>query len=363
MRNKAVIPLIGLTTLLCTGFLSAQEPSTEEASPSSLDSTYQELLDKVSTEIGNLHEEVNDTGSDNRENIRGTVLSADIVTFSDIPEEVDRQIATQQEAIRRLIEAVASDYETTSNTGTISVSQEGIDYEDLPKQLTDQMEEIQQAGEANNRTIMTVYFTLNIFKDVNNQLIQQALDAENPRDQLRLYSLQAALVYELGKITVDILREVELEGTETLERIKNENQARITSRLADVNTRIQDMQKQVSDGVLDAATANTTEQALGRLIDANQVILSEWDNLVEEASSQGSFMQQLPSFVVKVENQMQLARLQLETLRDVGIVAVALDTTAALEGIALTYSEMPILALDRETVMQLLGVASPEYER
>lgn len=359
MRNRPLIFLLTITAFCIAGLSYSQEPGDSEL-PGPLDDKYQDLLEKVQTEINSLHEEVNDTDSDSRENIRGTVLSTNLVTFSDIPGELDRQIAGQQEAIASLIESVARDYETTNSTGIISVDQDGLAYDDLPGEVKDEIDQMQEAGSSNNRTIMTVFFTMKLFSDVNNQLIEQALAATSPRDQLRLYSLQAALVYELGKIAIDVLNEVDLEGTETLERIRNENQARVSNRIADANSQIQMVKTKVNEGLLDAEIGDSTERNLMLLTQSNQAIMLQWDSLVEDALDQVSFMDRLPELITRVEIKMELSRLQLETLRDVGVIAVALDSMAALEGIALTYSDMPILDLDRAKVMELLGLASLE---
>lgn len=191
-------------------------------------------------------------------------------------------------------------------------------------------------------------------------LITQAQSAENPRDQMVLYTQQFALVYELGKIVIGLLEEVTLEGTETLDRIKNENQARVTSRLANVNKNIQDIQDQVNRGLLDPTTGSATERALANLINANQEILTQWDTLLDAANAQNEFLSELPTYVAKVRTKMEVARLSLETLRDTQSLLLVMDSVNALEGIALNYSEMPILPLDRETIHQLLGIASPD---
>lgn len=157
MSSSISLAQLFLATILLSPICSviAQQPNSD-IEQNQLDETFLELRKKVETEVMNLHREANNTGSGNRNNVTGTVISADVITFNDIPPEVNRRIESQQLAIQRLIEAVARSHETTNSTVAIGVSEQGIE---IPRELLEQMEQIEEAGAANNRTIMTVYFT------------------------------------------------------------------------------------------------------------------------------------------------------------------------------------------------------------
>ncbi len=312
-------------------------------------------LEAVALEqLEELHDLVNSTGSNNENNIEGTVTSAEVLKFNDVPEEVDRKILAMREGIKAIVMQVASDIEETGNAGTVSVTSGGVGYTSLPGEAQRKIMDFVDAKRQNNVSIMSVHLAVQMFADVNEQLMEQAQRAETPAHKRRLYISQAALVFELSNIVYDILDDASLAGLPALQRIRDESKSRVVKRLAEMNSKIREIEGQVDRGQIEEDFGQRSIDKYGEMIRANQQVIDSWDSFLTTAEQQSEWLDGMKEHKFTVGVTRDMAQFQLETLRDVDIVG-NIEPFADLSEMVSTIRDLPLLVLDDDTVLELLG--------
>lgn len=69
--------------------------------------------------------------------------------------------------------------------------------------------------------------------------MRRAEAATTLQDKRKLYITQAAYIYEMADIVLQVLNEIGLDGKPVLEQLKKEHEQRITTRLGEFNTELE----------------------------------------------------------------------------------------------------------------------------
>jgi hypothetical protein len=112
---------------------------------------YQAVLDdtEVAVEQGvkKLHDQVNNSASPDERNVQGFVISSEVVTFKEIPQQVDAEIAQIRNNIKTIILMAATDIEQIGDSGQVKMEQRELRY--LPKDAQDKYPRLMQAKKLN----------------------------------------------------------------------------------------------------------------------------------------------------------------------------------------------------------------------
>lgn len=313
--------------------------------------------------LDELHTVSNTTGSADEKNIKGFVLSTDVLTFKDIPDSVDKQILAIREYLRTLIYTVATDIEASSGqmTGTISVNRDGIQY-DLPENAIEKYRKIMEANEQNNVSVRSVNLAIQLLTSINHDLMREAEAATTQQEKRKLYITQAAYIYEMADIVLNILNEIGLDGKPVLEQLKKEHEQRITTRLGEFNTELERIRQAQAAGKMEEEEVNSYQTLYANLISANQTSLKAWASLMERVNKQENWLNNVKQYSAVIEFKRNAAKHQLDTLRDIIVIDDITSLIGSMDELVTAIRDIELLELDNETVLTLL-FGTPDIEK
>ena len=315
------------------------------------------LTNAADKEVGRIHELAQSTGSASENNVSGTVTSDLALGFVDKPAGFNRQLQTLQSTLQSSLSEAAREIEEEHRTSLLRETDSGAVYASLSGAATARADEIATAVGDNNISVMTVYLAMQLSMNLNNKLIDDALSEKNPVERRKLYMTQAAYVYEFSNIVNRILDDAQLAGLESLQALRNDNQSRISRRLAQINLQRRTLRDDVQSGMMTDQSAGRMEKSYVQIIRVNQEVMAVWNYLLESTVAQQEFFASLPGRAAQVKQKQQLAKFQMDTLRDVLMVGANLDPLERIEDASLLLDQLPLLELDQARVLQLVGGA------
>ncbi|MCI5137211.1 MAG: formylglycine-generating enzyme family protein, partial [Candidatus Electrothrix sp. AR1] len=137
--------------------------------PISYEQSARQALERIIREqIEKISDIANSIDSSDENNIKGYVLSTQISTFSDIPENIDNEIKKIKEQVQLLIRTVAVDIEVNrGKSGILSIDENGkVQYEpnlSLPEELNKKRESFLKAKLKNNVSIRSTAMAIQLF--------------------------------------------------------------------------------------------------------------------------------------------------------------------------------------------------------
>ena len=344
--------------ILCVVVFAALPAAAEEAGSSYLALVEQHLAElsrAAQKQIADLHDAAQNTGSASEKNVRGTVTSELAREFADSPAQVGRELDKMQTALRLLVGQAARQVEQQRQSAMLDNSELGAIYASLPKAAAKRVDGILAGIAENNVGVASIYFALQLFFQMNNEGIAEAQSTQSPMRKRELYITQAAYVYEISNVVVEVIKRAELNGLDSLRSMRDDNQSRIARRLAEINMQRSKLRDDVQAGNLSDENARRMERSYVQIIRANQEVSSAWDNLLASTRAQEDFLDTLPGYVSQVEQKQQLARFQLDTLRDVLMVGASLDPLERVDEAEMSADKLPLLVLNQATLLQLVG--------
>ncbi len=315
------------------------------------------LTNAAERDIGRIHELAQSTGSTSESNVPGTVTSDLARSFVDKPAGFSMQLEAIQKSLQASLVKTAQDIEEKHRAGFLDGTDAGAVYASLRGAALARADEIATAVSDNNISILHVYLALQLIMNFNNKLIDEALSAQDPIEVRRLYMTQAAYVYEFSNVVIRVLDEAQLAGLESLRALRNDNQSRISRRLAEINLQRRTLADDVKSGMLTDQSASRMETSYVQIIRANQEVMAVWNYLLESTVAQQEFFASLARRAAQVRQKQQLAKFQMDTLRDVLMVGANLDPLDRIEDASLQFAQLPLLELDPLSVLQLVGGA------
>lgn len=312
-------------------------------------------------EIQRLHNTANNTTSSDPRNIKDFVLSTELRTFRDIPEYVDNEIVAIREGIRSLIYTVATDIEMSDgvNSGTITLDPDGINYS---PGAVETYQNLMEAKTKNNVSVRSVQIAIQMLASINNQLMQQAKSETNGKLKRKLYITQAAYIYEMADIVLNILNEVQLEGKPVLDQIQREHENRIQTRMSEIQGELTRIEREQQNGKISEEEASNLKNSYKLMVEANQTSLQAWGSLMEKVNSQEDWLNGMKSRSTSVELVRNAAKHQLDTLRDIVVVSEMTDLFQSIDELVAAIGKITLLELTNEEVQIMLfpNKLSPE---
>jgi hypothetical protein len=339
----------------------AQDSSVADQSDSEYEQRLRGMMGaahKVATEkLGKLYDTTNSTKSPDERNIKGFVLSTDVRTFREIPEHVDREIAKIQESIRFIIFQVATDAEEyQGDTGTLVYnSLHGIGYKNLPKDAIKKYKRLMEGKKKNNVSVRSVQIAIQLLASINKEIMADAERETNIERKRRLYITQAAYVYEMADIVLDVLNNVSLEGKPVLEQIKNDSERRLRSRLSEIEIELERIDRAKATRAITEKYAASLQKSYTLMKKANETTLQAWDDLMKQVSKQENWLKNIKKQSISIELKRNAAKHQLGTLRDLYVLSDLVSLVGDLEELVASIQEIELLELDEETVITLIG--------
>ncbi len=355
---KKAFQRLALLTL-CSITVSAI--ATSQTGSAKVEQEYGESLKKVVAEqLGVIRNKANNTTAADEKNIKGFVLSTHIKSFSDIPQQIDKDIENIKTTIRFLIRKVATDIELSEGrSGSLKVTQYGaviyIPNKDLPQKLNQKKEKLLKANLKNSVSVRSAAQALKLLTTINSDLKESAVNAKDRKDRERIFMTQAIFVYEMANITVEILDSVTLDGTADLEELYSDTKSRVAARKNEVNKQLEKAKDLERKGFMSAQQFSKENETFNHILRANQLSIETWEELMTSVKSQHGLLQKFKDRKELILFKRDQAKLQLETLRDIRQVAELKSTIGSLDDIAAAVSNLDLMTLDELTVRKLLG--------
>jgi len=330
-------------------------PHAAAAYSAGLETRLPELVEAVQKQLVRLHDVAQMSGSASAQNVRGTVTSDLARSFADVPAEVVDELRGIQASLRTLLLETARQVDEQHRSAMLSDPEFAGLYGSLPAAAADRLNQIAAAVGDNNAAVASIYLAVQVFAEMNNQLIVEAKNARSPMRKRELYIMQASRVYEIANIVTDVIGQARLQGLDALRDLRDENQSRIARRLAEINLQRRALREDILAEKLSDESARRMERSYVQIIEANQEVASAWDQLLASAAEQRNFFDGLSRYVSQIEQKQQLAKFQLDTLRDVLMIGGSLEPLDRVDERLMPADQLPLLVLDTSTVLRLIG--------
>jgi len=341
--------------VLLTSWAAAAQDSTVDAGvQTAIERQFTPLITSVEKDIASLHGIAQNTGSKNTLNIFGTVTSDLARSFADTSADTDRKLQRLKARMLDAFASAANAVEDERRNRLLNDPDAKLVNESLPAGIVGAIDVIITAAGKNNASILGIHFAMRAFETITNRLVDKATTTRNPLRMRELYLQQAAYVYEISNAVLAVLNEADLTGMASLTIMKEDNESRIYRRLAAINQQRIRLRDEVRSGKLDDQNARRLERSYVQIIRANQAVIDLWNNLLKKTIAQQDFIGRVPSYISQVQQKQQLAKFQLETLRDVLIVRESLEPLDRIE-VAMQPENLPLLELEQSTALRLVG--------
>ncbi|MDM8545818.1 hypothetical protein QUF61_04950 [Candidatus Venteria ishoeyi] len=344
--------------------------STLIISPLAQANSYAEQAEKrlenmVRNKIKELKGIANSTDSKHDDNIKPFVLSTHIRSFSDIPKAIDADIAEIRQTIRLLIRVVATDIEVSGgHSGALTLTDKGdIRYEKNPNlsdKLNEKREQLLKANLSNSVSVHSAALAIKMLTNINKTLKQQAGTTKNRKQKEKIYMTQAIYIYEMADIVLELIDSVTLDGKSAIDKLHQDTKKRVDARVKDIAVRLNETEQLQKEGLLNTVQADKERESLRLMARANTQTLEAWNDLQKEMTTQQNILNTLKSKQRLIKHKRDMAKTQLETLRDLRQFAELRDAIGSMDDLVAAIAGLDLLILDERTVQELLGYSSEE---
>jgi len=334
--------------------VAAQISGVDADVQNSIEHQFEMLATDVERDVASLHDLAQSTNSKDARNISGTVTSDLARSFTDVPADITKSFQRLQTQLLQGFEKAARAIEYERRSRLLNNADAKLFSENLPAAAAARLETIISAVGENNASILRVYLAMQIFETINNKLIDEAMTTQDPMRTRALYMQQAAHVYEISSSVIAVLQQHNLTGLASLTGMKEGSQSRIYRRLAAINQQRNRLRDEVRSGKLSDDNARRMERSYVQIIKVNQAIADVWHQLLQSTAAQQDYFERIPALVSLVQQKQQLAKFQLETLRDVLIIGDSFEPLERVEG-GMLVAQLPLLQLDQSFLMQLIS--------
>lgn len=302
--------------------------------------------------IKKLHDQVNATSSPDERNIQGFVTSSEVVTFKQIPKAVDAEIKDIRKKIKTIILMAATDIEQSGSSGSVTFRKGELDY--LPKDAKAKYQRLMDAKKLNNISVRSVNLAIKMLSQLNQKLIDAAKQEKQIDRRNKLFITQAAYVYEMADIVLDILDRIGLEGKKDIQALHQEYKNKVTKRGQNINKELEKISQAEEKRGITKTYAESLRESYKHMQRANEIGLTAWKDVMDKVQQQDSWLNKMKQMRETIALKRNAAKLQLETLRDMGVLRNTVNIIDNMEELVTTVGSMELLILDESTVRQLI---------
>jgi len=267
--------------------------------------------------------------------------------------EVKEGVKTCRDEIVAVITTTADSVEAEHNIEALTAKR-NLELTDRQKQ---KLQRLSEAVKETNVSIQSHVLVLRILMESNDALIASAKKERDPDARRGICARQAAFVYELTYVTLEMLDELDTDGILDLTSLRGEEMAE----MGGIEGRITQRTEHVVDRRDGRAARGKARRWLGGLSKTRK----NWDTAVEVADRQKEWIENARSKRNYLEAILEDASIQVSVLERAMIASKPMAHLRALESLIRT-DDGPLLRLDSRAACGLLGiqpVAEPESEQ
>lgn len=265
---------------------------------------------------------------------KDSLIRPEIQKVQNIEESIVNEINLKREQIKTFIYGVASTIEnggeidiTTNNTG-ISI------------------EKIIEAKNRNNVTARSVKMAFDILSKINNELIKRANKEKDPKIKRDLALQEAALVYEMTDLTIEIVNDAVLDGSPILKKYKQDEESKINKDINELESSISDLESQYKLGEIKESFYENMKQSYKNQIEVNVTLLNKWKDIGVIFDNQDKQIDQIKRDVKNLEHIRKNALFQINILKRAKFVEVVNSTMGSINDLIDISSGLVLIKLD-----------------
>lgn len=224
--------------------------------------------------------------------------------LGNIPEETDKKIEKIKDEIKLLITTLALNYSEKKQTGNVAIENGDISYEKLYEAVTE-----------NNVTVSSIIYAVVILSRINKELMKAAMAAKDKDEKRNLYTEQAAFVYEMCDITLEIVNNLKLDGSQAIRGMHQDVIKRIEERRKASDKRKKKAKKLIEDGIISRDEYQTAVRIEDELQGFDDQILTAWTMFTQSLDNQEKRIDNVKKRAEIVKIKRDQAEHQLEILK------------------------------------------------
>ena len=246
----------------------------------------------------------------------------------------------------------ATDIEQTGDSGKLNFEQGELSY--LPRDAKEKYLRLIESKKLNNVSIRSINLAIQMLHGLNQQLIEAAKKEDNIDRRNRLYITQAAYVFEMADIVLEILDKIGLEGKKDIEALHQENQTKVAARKKEIDQELADIAQAEQRQSITKVYADQLRASYDHMQKANEIGLQAWATVIGKVQQQENWLNKTKEMRDTIRFKRNEAQKQLQTLRDLGILRGVNKIVDNMDQLVATVGSMELLVLDEKTVRCLV---------
>lgn len=283
-------------------------------------------------------------------------VSAELRTLPNITPAVIKMIDQHKQAIRLIFRETARQIEAGHNAKLTFSADSGLQ---LSRHQAESAERLRNAVEENSISLRSLGLAVNAYISISDEMYRAAVAEANPEKKYNLYVQYTTLVYELSDIVIGVLSDFEVSGVGEIRKIYDERVAAVDRIKTEITSQREAQRKGAKEHGL---TDEALKKEMKKYDDWTAALdnsMARWGDILSIIDKQKDWAKSAERNISRLQLVRKDAQLQLNILREVGIVKQTLNYLNGLEDI-LRINDLPLLRLDAPVVNELLGLSSPE---
>ena len=195
---------------------------------------------------------------------------------------------------------------------------------------------------------------IKMLTDLNQQLINAAEKETEIDRRNNLYITQAAYVFEMADIVLEVVDKVNLEGKATIEALHQDYKNKVQQRQQEIDKELADINQSAQSGSISTDYAQKLNTSYAHMKKANQIGLQAWTKVMGKIQQQDNWLNKMKAMRDTIRFKRNEAKFQLATLRDLGVLRGVNKIVDNMDQLVTTVGSMELLVLDEGTVRCLI---------
>jgi hypothetical protein len=274
------------------------------------------------------------------------LLSSDVATAPDIPQELRAQVSTLHERMRAIIQQVAIHIENDKYQ----------EAEQLPQTLPNLIERdragrLVQADKAIHISYGSLALAVGFFSELNETILARIEQERSDTGQTQMMFGNAIMIYELAAFAIDFIANFTLGGVAEVEALHRDTMSRI-GELHEAQERLTAIANR--EGVEPGARENALEDIRHRKAALN-FLRDEWDGYVRDTKQFHKRVEEVQDKVPTLELIRENARVQLDVLELVAMLRFLRQNAVAVRATVESLQAFRLAPLTPARVRRLIG--------
>lgn len=276
------------------------------------------------------------------------LLTANLDRSTNVPQSVRQELAQLHTGMRQIIELIAQKIED----GQYRTAEEAV--ADLRGGLAerDRASRLINADKQLHVSYQTLRLAVEFFSEFNDETLAKIEREASPEKLANMMLGNAIMIYELTDFVIAYIQSFSVRGMSDLEAIY----ADVRSRIADVRTQQDALERRASDAQIEAAVRAQTLQDIAARRGAIDEVEREWGAYVSEVKQLDAMVGEVRAKIPTLELIRDNAAVQISLLQVVALLRFLKQNSDAIRSTVAAVQGFRLAPLSSSRVRRLLGV-------